>query len=205
MRVRITLPILPLSLLALVTFDRTRAVAFAATDGESPPQTRGPRAEGRPKPLPTFSLTFSPLHLLLPVVELTGELRVHDKVGVALVVGAGKISDTVSNVKLTASVVEVGAQLRGYVVGDFRHGMQLGAEVLYLHLSTTDVSARGAGVAVGPFLGYKYVAPIGFTVDVQLGVEYVAARATATDGSQSASNSNSTVIPLLNANVGWSF
>jgi hypothetical protein len=188
MRVRVAPPIGQLLSLALVM--SYGVVAFAATDGESPPQSPGLRTEGLPKALPTFSVTFSPLHLFLPVFELTGELRVHDKFGVAFVAGAGHISDNTSNVKLTASVFEVGALVRGYIVGDFRHGMQLGAEVLYLHLSTTEFRARGAGVAVGPFLGYKYVAPIGFTVDVQLGVEYVGARATATDGSRTASDSD---------------
>jgi hypothetical protein len=99
--------------------------------------------------------------------------------------------------------LELGAQACYYVLGDFRHGMQLGAELLYLHLSDAHVSIDGEGVAVGPFVGYKFTADVGFTFDTQLGVEYVGARAmsSATGGSASGSR----YIPLLNINVGWSF
>ena len=95
-------------------------------------------------PRRVFSLTISPIHLFLPVVELTGEARVHDKVGVALIAGAGKYSDP--NVTgISATVYEAGGQVRVYVIGDFRHGMQLGGELLYLHLS--DTASRSAARA----------------------------------------------------------
>ena len=82
-------------------------------------------------------------------MELTGEARVHDKVGVALIGGAGKYSDP--NVSgISATVYEAGGQVRVYVIGDFRHGMQLGGELLYLHLSDASISATGEGLAVGP-------------------------------------------------------
>ena len=153
-----------------------------------------------PHPRRVFSLTISPLHLFLPVVEVTGEARVHDNVGIALIAGAGKYSDP--NVTgISASVWEAGGQVRVYVIGDFRHGMQLGGELLYLHLSDTSISATGQGLALGPFLGYKFMIDAGFTVDVQLGFEYVTARAS----SGTATAGGKTVIPLLNANVGWSF
>ncbi|HXI60420.1 MAG TPA: hypothetical protein VNO55_30370, partial [Polyangia bacterium] len=148
-----------------------------------------------------FALTISPLHLLSPILELTGEIRASDKIGVAVVAGAGKYSETDNGVKLSASVYEAGAQFRYYVVGDFRHGMQLGAELLYLHLSDSNLSAKGEGLAIGPFAGYKYTTDIGFTVDTQLGFERITARAAA--GTSTASNSD--YIVLLNINVGWSF
>jgi len=152
---------------------------------------------------PVFSLTISPLHLFLPVVELTGEYRALDKLGVALVAGAGKYTSDSGNI--SAGVLEAGAQLRYYVVGDFRHGMQLGAEVLYLHLTDDQVTATGEGVAMGPFAGYKIATRVGFTFEGQLGVEYVAARAEARNGAVTASDTNAAWIPLLNLNVGWSF
>jgi hypothetical protein len=148
-----------------------------------------------------FALTISPLHLISPILELTGEIRASDKIGVAVVAGAGKYSDTTNGVKLSASVYEAGAQFRYYVVGDFRHGMQLGAELLYLHLSDSSLSAKGEGLAIGPFAGYKYTADIGFTVDTQLGFERITARA----ASGSSNVSDSDYIVLLNINVGWSF
>jgi hypothetical protein len=90
------------------------------------------------------------------------------------------------------------------VLGDFRHGMQLGAELLYLHLSDANLSVSGEGLAVGPFVGYKYTADVGFTFDTQLGVEHIGARAQGNAGS-TAPASDSTNILLLNINVGWSF
>ena len=152
-----------------------------------------------PHPHRVFSLTISPIHLTFPVVELTAEIRAHDKLGVALIGGAGRVKDRASNI--TAAVYEVGAQLRFYPVGDFRHGMQLGAELIYLHASESNLSLSGQGVAVGPFIGYKVIADAGFTFDVQMGGEYVGFRAT--DGVATADAHE--IILLLNLNAGWSF
>ncbi len=193
--------------------------AFAQTAGQPPPGTpqqpvmppRGPSpyavpmAVEVPHPGRNFSLTFSPIHLFFPVLELTGEFRISDKVSVAAIVGVGSYSETVNFIKVSATVFEAGAHLRYYVVGDFRHGMQIGAELLYLHLSDPNLSAKGEGLAIGPFVGYKYTADVGFTFDCQLGIEHVGVRASASSGTSSASNSDSSVIPLLNINIGWSF
>jgi hypothetical protein len=175
--------------------------------GYPPPTAYAPPPPGwvpipvpEPHPRRVFSLTLSPLHLLIgPIVELTGEARVHDKVGLALIGGVGKYSD--NSVGVSASVFEAGGQVRVYVVGDFRHGMQLGGELLYLHLSDTSIAATGEGVAVGPFLGYKVMADAGFTFDAQVGFEHVSARAQS--GTSTAANKD--FIPLLNLNIGWSF
>ena len=79
--------------------------------------------------------------------------------------------------------------------------MQLGAELLYLHLDAKEIVATGEGVAIGPFIGYKVMIDAGFTFDAQLGFEHISARAT----SGSSSDSEKEYIPLLNLNVGWSF
>ena len=152
-----------------------------------------------PPPRRVFSLTISPLLLLFPIVELTGELRAHDKLGVAFIGGVGRYTD--SSVNISAAVYELGAQLRFYPIGDFRHGMQLGAEVLYLHMSQSNLSLRGEGVGVGPFFGYKVISDAGFTFDTQLGAQYIGVRAT--DGNAAASDQE--FIVLLNLNIGWSF
>lgn len=165
-----------------------------APPGWAPPP---PPAE---HPRRVFSLTISPIHLFLPVVELTGEARVHDKVGIALVGGAGKYSDP--NISgISATVIEAGGQVRAYVIGDFRHGMQVGGEVLYVHLNDDRVAISGEGLAIGPFLGYKIMIDAGFTFDAQVGFEHISARASS---STSTANDRS-FIPLLNLNVGWSF
>ena len=152
-----------------------------------------------PPPRRVFSLTISPIHLTFPIVELTGEIRAHDKLGLAMVAGVGRYTD--KSVDISAAVYELGAQLRFYAIGDFRHGMQLGAEVLYVHLSQSNLSLRGEGLAVGPFVGYKVMADAGFTFDAQVGAQYLGLRAT--DGYSAETGEE--FIVLLNLNVGWSF
>ena len=180
--------------------------AYPPAAGYPPPTAYAPPPGWVPAPPPepphprrVFSLTISPLHLLFPVVELTGEARVHDKVGVAVIGGAGKYTD--ASVNVSATVYELGAQVRFYVVGDFRQGMQLGAELLYLHLDAADIVATGEGLAVGPFLGYKVMVDAGFTFEAQLGFEHVSEQARS--GGSAASEQD--YIPLLNLNIGWSF
>jgi hypothetical protein len=169
------------------------------------------------------SVTFSPIHLILPVVELTGEFKVHKDLGIAAIFGVGsiKVTETTTVVgpggtsqtdTVRFSVWELGTQFRWYVVGSFDHGMELGAEVMYLHVAGTSsvaptVSGVGTGFAAGPFVGYKIATNFGFTFDAQLGAQWVGASASAKDSSSgdATSKSNSTVVPLLNLQVGWSF
>ncbi len=164
------------------------------------------------EPLPSVGITISPLHLILPVVELTVEPRLTNKISVAAIVGYGSIKQDVLFESFRFKVYELGGQFRYYVLGDYRHGMQLGAELLYIKVSTDGnstgtikVSGIGEGLAAGPFVGYKIATRVGFTFDAQLGAEFAVVRAHASDSSSSASNSDSKVFPLLNLNVGWSF
>ena len=145
------------------------------------------------------SITFSPIHLTIPVFEVTGEYRLADKMGVAFIGGGG----TVDGVTL----IEAGAQFRYYVLGSFVHGAQLGAEVLYLHADGSDatVEVTGQGFGLGPFAGYKIATNLGFTFDAQVGAQYILATADASSGSAQASAEDSDIIVLLNLNVGWSF
>ncbi len=162
-----------------------------------------------------MSITFSPLHLLLPMVEITGEFKAHDKMGVALVGGYGSAtthSDLTGDV--TFNVWEAGAQFRYYLLGDFDNGMQLGAEAMYIGVSNDNIqtssgtfSGSGQGLALGPFIGYKFAADFGFTFDGQLGIEGEGIGASAKHVQSGASESKSGVNwgPLLNLNIGWSF
>lgn len=152
----------------------------------------------------SVSLTFSPIHLAFPMFEATGEARLGDKLGAALILAGGTVGVTVNNVEQRGTAYEVGGQVRWYPVGSFIHGLQVGAELLYLHISLDDAYAgtvNGAGLALGPFIGYKIATNVGFTFDAQLGFEWMAARAE----SSSASAEAKSIIPLLNLNVGWSF
>jgi hypothetical protein len=158
----------------------------------------------------TAYVSFSPIHLLLPLVELMGELRLHRHVGVAVIAGYGSVKPEGSTTRF--SVLEVGGQLVGYPVGHFDHGMQLGVEVLYVGVSGSDrsggerISGAAQGLAMGPLVGYKFASKVGFSLNVQGGVQYVALRANASSTSgATASAEDSSVIPLLNFNLGWSF
>jgi len=189
---------------ALLTFLRTMSVSSVAQA-----QVPAPAAEVT-HPYRTVSVTFSPLHLALPVVEFTGEFRVLDKLGLAVILGAGKVTpDQVQGLPPPPSfpVWEAGVQARYYLVGDFRHGMQVGGELMYLHASAEqgNVYAVVHGVSVGPFLGYKVMADVGFTFDCQLGYQFMGVGATGTNGQTTASQSDSDSGVLLNLNVGWSF
>lgn len=137
------------------------------------------------------SVTVSPLHLVLPIIEATGEFRLADKASVAVIGGFGSVSGY--------SAAEVGGQGRYYPIGDFDHGLQVGGEVLAIFVS--DSNAAGLGLSVGPFLGYKIAARFGLTFDIQLGAQaYVVGASSGTSSAR-----ESAVGPLLNINLGWSF
>ncbi|MDP2305819.1 MAG: hypothetical protein Q8P18_07305 [Pseudomonadota bacterium] len=145
------------------------------------------------------SITFSPLHIFSRTGEVTAEGRIVDKLGLAGILGVGAPAGY--------ALLEVGTSARYYVVGSFDHGMQLGAEILYAHLSTEQggIDASGDTAAIGPFVGYKIAARFGLTFEGQLGAQYQISSARAQSGAQSASASDSRIIPLLNLNLGWSF
>jgi hypothetical protein len=160
-------------------------------------------------PRRVLSVTFSPLHLVLPVFEVTAEVRALDKLGIAAVLGGGRVSEeaTATDPALSAPVVELGLQARYYLLGDFRHGLQLGAEAMYIHVSddVETVSATVHGLSAGPFLGYKYTADVGFTFDGQVGFQRLGLSGEASDGTQVVTEQQSDWSLLLNLNVGWSF
>lgn len=160
-----------------------------------------------------LSLTLSPLHLLLPIFEVEGELRVHDHFSVAGIFGIGTLPlelDT-STTKQTVSTLELGAQLAFYPLQEFE-GLLLGAELLWVRLDlksakieSATVSGYGEGLGLGPMVGYKLITGSGFTFVGQVGAQYFSTRAQATDTVTTQSSSQSGWIPLINLNVGWSF
>ena len=152
------------------------------------------------------SITLSPIHLLFPVFEAQIEVKPTPHLGLAVIGGIGstKYESSIGDTKF--AVYELGAQIIGYPLRDFS-SLQLGAEVMYLHVSTEqingqNVSAAAGGVAVGPLVGYKVLTKAGFTFFVQGGFEYVAIKANDDQGNNA---EQSSVIPLLNLNLGWSF
>lgn len=166
----------------------------------APPPAEAP-APSPSRKLPTVAVTISPLHMFIPMVELTGELRVGRKLGIAAIGGAGAVRDDVTDQLIR--VYEAGASVRYYVLGTFRHGMQLGGELLYVHANTdnTMVEVRAQGLGISPFVGYKWTSRVGFTIDTQLGISFMTAQGEASTGTTA---EKSKVGALLNLNLGWS-
>ncbi|GAB4517839.1 MAG: hypothetical protein Tsb0020_36450 [Haliangiales bacterium] len=158
--------------------------------------------------MPTLSVTFSPVHLALSVFEVAGELRLSPKLSVVGIAGAGAMPAGEDLEQSTRVLIwELGAQGRYYVVGTFRHGVSVGAETMYVgadgDLDGVEVGANGLSIA--PFVGYKYAASWGFTVDGQIGYEWLAMKSRADSGVESTSDMSSHAGMLLNLNLGWSF
>jgi hypothetical protein len=162
---------------------------------------------------PNISLSFSPLHLILPVFELTAEARVGDYAGIALLGGVGSMTlDFVDEEDDIAVLLwNVGAQVVAYPLEPFE-SLQLGVELQYVHASIDGelngrrVSGIGSGLAVGPLVGYKLIVDVGFTFFVQGGVAFIAIESDAEDDQgETASTDQKRVLPLLNLNLGWSF
>jgi hypothetical protein len=178
---------------------------------EPPPPDEPPMAPPPKEPVRYVSVTLSPLHLFSPIFELQIEAKVIPHLGVAVIGGIGSITvDDPLVGRETFQAYELGGQVVGYPLREFS-SLQLGAEVLWVKVAVDDyggqrISGSANGIAIGPFVGYKFVADIGFTFFVQGGFEYVAAQAEASDDEgNSASGEQSAFIPLLNLNLGWSF
>ena len=189
------------------------ASTAGAQTGAPPPPPPMPAPAAQPpepeEPAHRASITFSPVHLVFPIVEVTGEFAINDKIGVAAILGYGTVSAKTINETYRFKAWEAGAHFNYYALGTFDHGMQIGAEALYVHVSTdnkdVDISGAASGLAIGPYIGYKLITRVGFTFEANGGVQYVTMQADATDGTTSASKSKRNFIPLLNLNIGWSF
>jgi hypothetical protein len=149
---------------------------------------------------PTASVTWSPVHLVLPVVEVEGEYNVAPHMGVGVIGGAGRVSN--EDESITATAYEIGGQYNYYFMRPFS-GLHAGAELLYLHVGDVaqDMTLTGAGLSAGPYAGYKLQTDIGFAFVAQLGVGFMLITAE----NASAMTSDRKVYPLVNLNVGWSF
>ena len=150
------------------------------------------------------TLSISPVHLAMPVVEVAFEQRFNEAVSLTVIGGVGKVTSGLTE----ANVFEVGCQMR-YYIDDFE-GLHFGFEGIYLGASIDDestIEAAGQGLALGPLAGWKFVLDSGLTFDLQGGYQFLTMTAEAEDTAtgESASDGESEGIPLVNINVGWSF
>ncbi len=129
------------------------------------------------------ALTISPLHLITPLVELTGEFKLKEKMSLAAIGGLGRSAGV--------NLWELGGQARYYFLGDFADGLLLGAEVLYVNASYGGASANG--FSPGVMAGGKTTFDFGLVLDGQVG------------GAWFQSGGGGSVGLLLNLNVGWAF
>ncbi len=144
------------------------------------------------------SIVLSPLELINPVVRLVGEFKVARTHGIGPDVAVGAIDQVF--------VFAIGAQYAWYMVGDFDHGMQLGASLRYSQSNDEEngITSVGRGIALGPIIGYKYVAPFGLTIGLNGGLLFMRLNANAKDtfgGRASASGSG--LVPTAALWLGW--
>jgi hypothetical protein len=196
----------------------------AATHAPPPGGTQSPAAAGHtpastaalvpevPSPAAprNVSLTISPLHVLLPMLELQAEVRLGAAFGVAVFGGIGRTTldgGPFDDEELT--VYELGANATLYPIETFE-SLQLAAELKWVkvgsdELGSEDIDAVATGLAVGPLLGYKLITDAGFTFLVQGGVAYVVMEGESESDDSFDEESDETWVPLLNLKLGWSF
>src|SRR6266545_7646983 len=144
-------------------------LAAAAVATASPAAPDAPAAGGRR----SFTLLAYPFTLIPNEhdgvrawrLDLAGELRLDDDVGVQLAAGAGPQERQGTSWLLFTA----GGQARYYFHGSFERGFSLAAEALFV--GSTGAGSSGANaVSLAALVGYKQAFGLGFTLDAQLGV-----------------------------------
>ncbi len=136
------------------------------------------------------SLTFSAARAVASLYEVTGEVRLGERIGLAAIAGFGSLDAKHPSYPQTIHLSgrELGAQARIYAIGDFDHGLMLGGELLRIwaeasptrvndsvtingvrYEGTALLSGEGTLTGVGAFIGYKVTASFGLTFDAKLG------------------------------------
>ncbi len=165
----------------------------------------------QPKDGRRLTLMWAPIRLVIPVVEVTGEYRLADKLGLMLELGGGQRSVTSGNAEATGTEYEVGAQVHYYLLGSFTRGLEIGAEVLDEYVKFHEplpagiVGVAAGGITAGAFVGYKVAMRVGFTFEAQLGARYLVADPPVTGVGTPTLDTSDKLLPLLHINIGWTF
>jgi hypothetical protein len=179
-----------------------------AQPGMTEPQPVVPPVVKSAGPQSSMAFSLKAVRAVIGFLSVQGEFRLAPKISVAAFVGGGRV-DIETEDEMTiqdVGVAEVGAQFRYYVFGDFDSGLHLGAQTNYVYIEVDDettVGARGEGLAMGPFLGYKHTFGFGLTLEAQGGVAVAVLR-----GQQNGSGSvheEGKIGPIVNAGVGYAF
>lgn len=152
----------------------TSAVAadLPAASTPSAPDYAAIPAPPRAPVAPSNAVSLSLVRVVSLVAEVQYERQLAPAFGVAVLAFAGSASDSPSRVE--GSKYGIGAQARWYLLGDFRSGLLLAADVRYQHSTArwTDVpfSAHATGnlLSLGAWLGGKLL--LGERVFVESGI-----------------------------------
>ncbi len=163
-----------------------------------------------------FSISAPPFLFLSPLLELTGEFRLTDKMGFAGILGGGLTSELEdvtdpSSERANLMTFRFGGQANFYALGDFDHGLQAGIEVKGEYLRgevpwVNDVMVTTYGVTPATYLGYKFAASFGLTFMIQLGLGYAIVNAEVEgDDNVQVEVINDGLTGMGTLNMGWSF
>lgn len=169
------------------------------------------------------TLTVQPVLLAVPIGVAMYEVRLTEPLGVAVFGGYGRFDYERDDEQVDATVYGAGLQTRFYVLDRRKTGgsePHVGLQALWAHgegeeqdggvfgVFGDEVWGRGEQFMAGPFVGYKYTAPFGLTLEAQAGMM---AGARYSYGGEDNSGADRDAewefkwLPIANIGVGWSF
>lgn len=157
-----------------------------------------------------FSLTTTPDLFLVPEFQISGEYLASKNCSGSATLGYG--IPTLQNgagEKFHVPEFVVGGGFAFYAIGNFRNGLQLGAELLLFNLFPPKQEGFSQSLNAsrfGPLIGYKWVAATGFTLVAQAGYGFSSTHVSVKDdlGHSGSFDSNSKG-SFLRGNLGWTF
>src|SRR5688572_21927198 len=93
-------------------------LATTAVSHAQPPEA-APQVTAAAKSSERVTVMWAPIRLVVPLVEITGELRVRDHIGAVLILGGGKRDLQIDDMTIPGTELEIGAQLRYYPLHAF--------------------------------------------------------------------------------------
>ena len=165
----------------------------------SSPGRADPLDDDEERPQHRISLFISPLALFKArTLEVGAEFKFRPKVSFAAFGNVGHPGYL---------VLGLAGQVRRYLIGDFEHGLNIGGEVNFISgsLQTSSLVISTTGLGLGAFVGYKYVARFGVTVDLNAGYEVYGIGRSSSSSELVPSGSAVLSGMLLRVNFGWSF